>query len=404
MITKNSFIIYYSISSAVLAVACSNMAPSKKSYDTNPDSTIALDSCVPDGGSSDSGEDASSSSTSYCDQGITLGQTGAVGDGITDDSAAMLKAVNLVNAGTCPGLLILGKNFLVRGPFQPKRGFIRGLGAVSKLQTDINAPIFTVLSDPSNPINGYGNNIEISDLTLQGNNVGINQSGLQIGDVSTVGSGIAYGSFHHLTISNMGGDGISYARNPVDLVFNTAGPIFSNLIIHDCLNGFDIQTRGEYIELSNSVIQKNSNWGLIIKAGNVIVSGVHVDNNHNGVQITNDVNNSHGSIDGSTFNHNSAMSLQYTGNVGERITNSAFFQGIIQVDPGAVGLEIANSQIDVDDYIFGANSFSEFSECIFGNSYGNAISADPTALIKAYHPALWANGQIPTYMFPYVNP
>ena len=333
--------------------------------------------------------------------GTSLEAFGAKCDGATDDSAAMTAAVSAINAGTFAGLELSGETCLVPGTYQLKRGYVRGVGALSALKTTANAPLLKILSDASAPLTTV---VDVYELSLVGNGAGTSQTGLQIGDPTVAGSGIAYGSFHDLYVSGMGGDGIAYAENPLTGAPSVEGPLFSNLVIHDCLNGINFQHRGEFVSVVNASVQRCSGTGLIIGAGNVEVSNSHFDLNHNGISITNGENGSHGGLDNVTANHNGNIGLEYAGTNGERITNSAFFQSNIQVDAGARGLLIADSQIDVGAMVFGANSTTELADCMFGAGYGDTVTVDPTASVQAFHPTMWSDGSVPSFLVALVKP
>lgn len=126
---------------------------------------------------------------SVTDSSLTGG--GAVGDGSTDDTAAIQAAINAVgnnpNGGTVffpaasafysiSGTLLIPDNVTLRGVgYRPQAGEVDGqytVGKGSRIRTTVDAPIFKNLN--ADPNSGLNARIEILDLSLEGNAITTN--------------------------------------------------------------------------------------------------------------------------------------------------------------------------------------------------------------------------------------
>jgi hypothetical protein len=342
--------------------------------------------------------------------GVPLEFFGAVGNNQAKDSAALIAAVAAVNAGIYPGVYVGGKKYNVTGAnVQLMKGFIRGAGPTSILHTDGDGPIIKILGDPLNPTVGFGENTEISTLNFEGSGRGSGhptQQGLQIGDAAVPGSGIAFGRFNNLTFRGFDGIGISYAQNPLTIDgFTHIGPIFDNIVVDKNTTGISVQTRGEYIQFVNTCGQSNG-WAVTKDAGNVTFVNSAFTNNDNGVDVTNGPNSAHGAWIGCYFNHNSLINFRYGSLLGEKIIGGDIYQGgagSITIMPGAIGLIIQSTQIDVFNYVFGAGCSVQFIDVYCDNNYGNAVTTDPSAEVIVSNARMRLDNSVPIWFAPFIQ-
>jgi hypothetical protein len=230
---------------------------------------------------------------------VTPEMYGAVGDGSTDDQAAITVAL-----ATGKTLLMDGsKHYRVNSSVTvPSDAVIMGNGAL--ISTTSNIGIF-ICSPSTNAQNAV-----IRDLNFLGNNTGAGQLGLNV-------------STYRMRVSNCTFRNFTYAGI---YVTQTAGvaDYEGGIMISDCYfennagRGLYLYTAAEYNNISNCTSRGNG-YGITIRGGNNNWVGGKITDNGVGVELVNGTNDGHGSVVGALINHNTST-VTATG-----ITNNFLF-------------------------------------------------------------------------------
>ena len=303
---------------------------------------------------------------------VTPEMYGAVGNGSTDDQAAIQSALNTGRTVVFDGT----KNYRVNSTVTvPSDAVIEGNGAI--ISTTSNIGIFTC--SPST----NAQNAVISKLNFVGNNTGAGQLGLNV-------------STYRMRVSNCTFRSFNYAGI---YVTQTAGvaDYEGGIMISDCYfennagRGLYLYTAAEYNNIVNCTSRGNG-FGVTIRGGNNNWVGGKITDNTVGVELVNGTNDGHGLVADALINHN-------TTNVSATsVTNHFLFTGNMFY-AGNITL-VTNTGIRFDGNEFGGsggtitstnNTLTEFSNNKFVTDYTFTI----TGTAPKYFNNSFSTGTIP---------
>lgn len=275
---------------------------------------------------------------------------GATGDGVTDDTGAVQAALNASANVFFPAGTYVVSNL---APKDNQRIFGDGPSSILVFKPGSTGYMFesstyTVQFEHLN-LSG-GSDVDRSGTTTPGTRSGIHMSAI------SPNSSIVNVSVHGFDNIGIGFNGNGSTR--------AGAPSLSSVTLYYNYTGMDTgvgaTAGGEYIKVSNMTCHRNRN-GLVVNSGNMAISTSHFNDNGYGVTITNAYNNAHGTITGSTINHNSVYG--------------------VYVDGAGNGFTITGNQSFYNDWYF--NNATGFN--IEGNNFGNinfAVSNGGTNLLR----------------------
>jgi len=207
---------------------------------------------------------------------------GAVGDGVTDDTAAILAAIA---TGKTVSLENSNDTYLITAPLTLGVGqHLVGSGATLKTTANIS---MVILSSDS----------IVWGVTFLGNNTGTLQRGTFIdGGVSF--NGVSRSKVIGCYYKNLGGAGYYVTR----IVDAHQGNALADSTITSCLYGVHIDERGEYQTVSGCNIDSCTD-GIRIIGGNSVISGSVISDCTNNIYLGAGGNDAHGLVVGCALNH-----------------------------------------------------------------------------------------------------
>jgi hypothetical protein len=319
----------------------------------------------------------------YAENLIAPEAFGAVGDGVTNDYAAMQAAV-----ATGRGIVLSeGKTYLLNGA-SPAIDLaagqsIQGQGDGSILKTTSNITV----------IRANAQNTLISNLKIVGNSAGGNQFGVASTDLSG-GAGTKFLRIHNCTIMSMGMAGV--------ILFNAAeadniGPQIVGCRFTNCNIGMWCIT--EYTVILGCILT-SCNDGIRVQAGNItVVDCTITDSAANGIRIVAGGNDGHGCVSGCEINHNTVDVL-----VDDGLANGMPFVGcnvygtggIVVGTAGGVGAHAARflSCAIAAPVVVHSLSDAIFDACLWPLA-PTTITIDATAKARFEPNNVDLNGQFP---------
>jgi len=291
---------------------------------------------------------------------ISLEQYGAVGDGITDDSAAFTAAIAALTGATGSGnhtiQLASNRTYLVGvGSVLPAGCSIIGYGDSSVLKTTGNGILLTT----------GGEYCSLSNFKMLGNNTGGAQQGLL--------SNYQYFKAVNLTVDSFYYAGIESISAAPD--GSQHGNQFTNCMVRNCTSGWGWWLLCEYSVFTNCQALGNAT-GVRWQAGNLNwTGGIITQNSTNGMELVGGGNDGHGVICGVQINHNATN--VYCWNVlalGQTLVDCMIYGTGTAINLiSSVGVRFIGCQIDVDHYYFDGSTGTEFVDCIFPGSFTNTV-------------------------------
>lgn len=259
---------------------------------------------------------------------------GAVGDGATNDSAAIVLAIASGKPVFFPsGIYLIGTTIAVTS----NTTFIGILGA-SILQSDTGlTSMFTITSTDDIVFDGLTfvggdavpttvvNDTTALALTGMGVNIGINISGGKKVNIS------------NCSFEGFSSCGVKYASSSSNYYY---GVKVTNCYFVSNYCGILNLTSGEYSNFTNNTYSHNQ-IGIYLDSGNNIVDSCHIDGNNVGVVIGDGTNNGHGVLSNSTLNHSVYYGIVCQGLTNGFLINSnqIWYSNIILID--SAGITIA---------------------------------------------------------------
>lgn len=222
----------------------------------------------------------------------------AVGNGTTDDTAA-LQAI--INAGKTPGL-DPDKTYRVQTLSMPTGSKFFGNGAL--ITTVSNAPVFNVQGTSGTPIVG----VKVYGLNILGDGRPTIFNGGKNDQV-----GIHLEHAYECDFANNFFDGLQSTGFRATNTNNRFAPSnVSDCHFKRCNINFESAALGEFINVTGGTMT-SSNWAARISGGNVDLSNIIItgDNstNSNGIAILDGANNGHGKVSGCSIKHTLGTSI-----------------------------------------------------------------------------------------------
>jgi hypothetical protein len=260
---------------------------------------------------------------------VTLEQFGAVGDGVTDDSPAMIAAMAAINVAG-GGEIFLGTRTYNIGAGAP---YIMGADTVIRGQGD-NSVLFTTTNFALIRISN-GQNIGIFDCSLLGNNIGADQIGVANGAWPLGAQGSRKFRMANVNITNFAFAGF-VAVNQLAFPGTFLGNMLSGVRIQGCV-GIGFWIADDHCQLNGCAAIGANGIGTEISTGNYIWTGGCILNNTIGVQLDNAGNDGHGIICAANINHNTTSIL------ASGILNGMSFVGCHIFSSSAPGIRLVNA-------------------------------------------------------------
>lgn len=221
-------------------------------------------------------------------QFVTPEQFGAVGDGSTNDQAALQSCVD---AGK-PCFIGLKNYRTTTSVTLSDNAKIIGAGFGSIISTTSNISVLVVA----------GSNTVIESLTILGNNTGAAQRGISVVGVSGLTTARNNNRITNVTVSTLTyGVYAQYSNITGSIHYGSIKAV--NVVAISCTNGFYMDTRAEYNTFSNCSAITNTT-GLYMGAGNVSWNGGQITDNTTGVSLAAGTNDGHSVMSGTMINHN----------------------------------------------------------------------------------------------------
>lgn len=305
---------------------------------------------------------------------VSLEKFGAVGDGVTNDSAAMTAAIAWLGANGGAIVLRANKTYLIGagGPYiLPAGTGIIGAGDSSVLATATNATLIQ--------IGGQGTLCDRFKISATGS--GGAQIGISVGPFGVSG-GYPKTIISYISVEGCGYTGIFVAPHTTDVYQH-------GVLIHGCRvsgGNYGIWLHGEYNRVSASDVWLNTT-GIYIPGGNNIVVGSTISNNTTGMHIVGGGNDGHGSVGNCDINHN-VTNLRADNIVanGMPFTNCNFYGVTTSINLiSSTGIRFIGCAIDVSDLYFDGSVGTQFQNCLWpmssANTFHHNYNAHPSKTI-----------------------
>lgn len=277
---------------------------------------------------------------------------GAVGDGVTNDITAINACITAAIAtGQKVSVIFPAGVYLVNAALTSITSAlsIQGFGATIQA-TSGSFTFFTVGAD----------NVDI---------IGINITG------STTQIGISINGFKFFNIVDCN---LTAFLNAIYIV-NTATSTFTggninNTSVYNSTLGLFTDVRGEYVSVTGGTFYNNTT-AIKVAAGNVIFSGLNVNNNATGFQLITGTNNGHGIIGNCNMNHNTTPLNIDSNIVGYDINNCHIFSGNIVITNSA-NIIFNTCEISIINFTWSNTTLSRVQNCVIFATNGNNVVTD----------------------------
>ncbi len=220
---------------------------------------------------------------------------GATGDGVTDDTTAVQAALTASLNVYFPAGTYLVSNLTAQ---TGQRIFGDGTQSSIRFKDGSTGYLFelsTKVVQFSNLDIDGGSNTDKSATESAGTRSGIHMSS------NNTGSSIQNVAIHGFDNIGLAFNGLASQPGYVNPPVTTGVSVYYNYVGIDTGVG---ETNGaEYMRMSD-INSFGNRYGIIINSGNMTFADCHIDGNGYGVTITDAFNNAHGTIVGSTINHN----------------------------------------------------------------------------------------------------
>lgn len=256
---------------------------------------------------------------------VSIDDYGAVGNGTTDDTAALAAAIATGSHVFIPK----NKTYRIVGT---DGGGVSGLFAATKL----NAGQMLIGEDRLTSVikvtgNGrgvqVGNNCVVSNLKFTGDSGAFN-AGLALYGTGFILDGLTFTGFTGDNSANGGGGIFGIGWNALTNWMD--GSTISNIDLISNTTGLNLPARCEYVNITNVRALRNTT-GIVVRAGNTKLSNIQASGNTTGVAILSGTNDGHGVISNSTLNHNTT-NLQIDGlTLGFKLVGVMMYAGNVTI-------------------------------------------------------------------------
>jgi hypothetical protein len=294
---------------------------------------------------------------------VTLEKYGAVGNGVTDDSFAMLSALAAVAGG---GTIQLGSNktYLISAsaPYNVPAGVtIIGYGDSSIVKTATNNALFIQSGDHVT----FSNFKIVGSGALATSQIGIANQNLGAG----FNTGFHWMRVNGMTFDSLGGAGVLTYQIPGPIA--TVTPYFTSLISNSrCWQcGTGLWLLGEYA-LTSSVQIDGCGVGIECEGGNQAFIGGTITACTTGFKVDGGGDDAHGVVSGFEINHNTTNVFVWNNESnGEKFVDCMIYSGDILLQ-STQGVQFIGCQIDINNYYFDGSIGTVFDNCTFPQSAG----------------------------------
>lgn len=327
---------------------------------------------------------------------------GAVGDGATNDTAAIQAAVDAAHAAGGGQVYIPAGTYIVTGHSSASDGAIMlydnitvygdGMGASTvKLQDNWNHAVTGIFRTPADVEN---HDVGMHDLTIDGNRA--NNTGKVDGWFNGVSPGEPGAdtniTLDHVEIMNCGGYGFDPHEETINLVitncishgngidgftldFQINGRVENCVAYENDRHGFNIVTSSHDILLLNNIAHDNGGDGIIVQRGsedvpvpyNIIIRGGSVYNNHSdGVQVD---KADYVTVDNVNVHHNWERGIRFLG------SNHSIIQHC-HVHNNSMSKNLAYEEIRLENYDDTAGASGRFYLTTHTQIIDNTITDD----------------------------
>ncbi len=256
------------------------------------------------------------------------------GDGITDDSAAFDALIDGVEHGDT--LYFPSGNYIISGVQGSKRVNLLGSGSATIINTSATYSFIPHFGAGVATAKNYwiSNLIWTGDKTVSGN------FGLAITESRNW-------TIQNCRFSDFDDGGFYVANSPADASQQVGGNVIG-CYARDCNVGFNIDSRGEYVNFIGGSLDNNV-LGVRIKGGNNTLSGVNINYNTTGINVIDGNNSSKGIIVGCRINHNTTALDIDDADFGYNINANNFFANIKDLDlHNSNGILVNGNSLDGD--------------------------------------------------------
>lgn len=315
------------------------------------------------------------------DFGYNVKDYGLVGDGVTNDRAALNTLLNTTapTGSTIyfpPGTYIIDTTGIsVSG----KRFSLIGNGATIKTTTNM-----TILSIATSATDN-GSHWTIKGFRFEGNSTGSSQIALAFG-ANTGGFKVVDCDF-----TAFGGKCLTVTNTINSAGTKFLGGMVSNCNFFDFVNGIDLTSRAEYLQITDSNFYNWTATAINSTSGNMVVDGCNINYGVDGILIRTGTNSAHGIISNCNINHNSNFGLSiWDSTDGMTIENCHIYQSYIYLK-NMTGVTFRGGVIDSLGYFFENTVATQFVGVNFASSYANTVNnnynstTSQTKYVNCYH-------------------
>lgn len=296
------------------------------------------------------------------DVGYNVKDYGLVGDGVTDDRAALNTLINTTAAAGSsiyfpPGTYLIGSNISTAKMMH----YYGAMGATIKITA--NTQIFTLTTGAEKST--------FKQLKFLGSDAGTSQYAIYF---NGCGSWVVEGCY--FTDFGQGGIAVDNINASSEL-----GGLITNSKFSSNNFGVNILDVGEYVQITNCDFILNAT-GIKALGGNGIISGCNVNyNTTTGVEITGSGGSNPGKwiISNSNFNHNTTYSVNiHDVTSGVTVIGCHLVVGGMNI-ANTTGVNFVGGLINLDTQTINTNVGLCFSDVKFPNTLANTITLTGTA-------------------------
>lgn len=297
---------------------------------------------------------------------------GAVGDGATDDTAAIQSALAVSTNVYLPSGTYIVSNLTV--VLDKTHIFGDGVGSILKMKAGSTGFILTV----------GANRVYIESMAYAGS---VATSQKLVASPTGAQNGIRLDAERESFINDVS----VYGLSSVGLYFSISGVsdrkshltltntnIFNNWCgIQDASSTGVIGT-AEYIRVA-SVDVNNNYFGILTTSGNQMFNDIKLTDNGYGIWLEGDnsSNNGHGVLSNSLMNHNTVSIYAHNVTIGYVFSGNNIFEGDITLD-GSNGISIENGILDANTIHLKGGGINYIRNNYVPNGYGNVITHNYT--------------------------
>lgn len=294
--------------------------------------------------------------------GYNVKDYGLLGDGITDDSAALNTLLN-TTAPTGSTIYFPPGNYIINTPVIVLDKQFFWDGAFATIIANSNGRICDISSTTD-----LASKWKFTNLIFKGTGSGSNQYGFYFSANS--GSFV----FDNCSFDDFGGGGVAVANTNNS---TSLGGLFNGCKFYDNIIGIDASlSRAEYLQIIGCDFFTNGT-GIICNSGNILINGCNINYNTIGISLLNGVNDSHGIISSNNINHNTT-NLSINGiSYGMTFSNNNFYQGNFSII-NSPSVKFIGGIIDLASYTLTNNSDLSFEHVTFQSGYTNTVALTGT--------------------------